>query len=119
MEKEASELFDERGADEILEFRPYRATSWQRVGESEPQTPKHLEPAPAAASSGGILQTFTGVLTPIRTFLAQHEELLLIAVVLLLLCDCDDDLELLIAVAALLLPKLGLWSHSGVEPSGK
>lgn len=103
-------LFEERGADEATEFRPYRATTWQRVSENrEPEEPTIETFRETVSPSGHFYNVISDVLKPIRKFVSEHEAWLLIAVVLLLVCDCEDDLELLIAIAILLLPTLSRW----------
>ncbi len=110
--KEAAGLFEERGADEITEFRPYRATAWQRISEETEQSaevPVISVPQETVRDTGRFLNGISDVLKPIRKLISEHESWLVITVVLLLVCDCDDDLELLIAVAILLLPMLNSW----------
>ncbi len=102
-------MFEERGADEVTEFRPYRATAWRRIPEfSEPSLDAAAaDPIRETANHPGIsFQVFSDILKPIRKLISEHENWLLIAVVLILICDCEDDLELLIAAAILLLPAI-------------
>ena len=104
-------MFEERGADEVTELRPYWATTWQRISDATEKPPEisSVGIPHGDRETGAFLNGISDVLKPVRKLISEHETWLVTAVVLLLLCDCDDDLELLIAAVILFLPLLSGW----------
>ena len=107
-------MFDEREAGGELELIPYRKTAWSKIGrQPQPIKKERTEPEEQNAAEtsaknrdAGFGRQLSGSVGVIRNFVSRNEDLIILAVILLLLCDCDDDIELLIAAAILLYPKI-------------
>ena len=94
------------------DFMSYQTTTWQTFRSSEPEQNAPEPVTPTITTNNSLvtaLHSIAALFRPIRTFAAEHEDWLLIAVLLLLISDCDDDWELLIAAVVFVLPKLGLF----------
>ena len=105
-------MFEATADGNNSDFLPYQTTTWQTFRPSDPDRNVPESVVPTLTANNGLiaaLHSIAALFRPIRTFAAEHEEWLLIAVLLLLVSDCDDDWELLIAAAVFVLPKLGLF----------